>query len=557
VSFDQNQDIKGEKKPSVPPEEATPQNKSSNYEDFGTSGVDTLIEMPAIDSEVARLNKASTPESKTPEAEAPVSSEALAWLSGDETPPAEPASVGSTLIMPKLVGLEEPSQEQAETEEAPNTPEAQEPIKLEAPKMPEAPKLPEAPKMPEAPKLLEATKLPEAPKTSETPQRTEAPKASDTEEQSARPADSNEDSLELVEEIKAENEDGEEADLSGQIGWSKGLPEKQEVEAKPPPPLPKAPPPTPKAPPPFVPSGPQKAVTNPNVRLDTPKKPISKLDLPPELFEDAPPTKTAETVPSPTPTVQLPKMLPKGWWDTIFNEDFLRTNPAKSEAMTRKEADFIEQCLVPKPGDSILDVACGYGRHVIEMGSRNYNMVGLDLSLPYLMLAAEISTRRKLTANFIHGDMRDLQFKEYFDHAYCVFTSFGYFDDETNLESLRGVYRSLKPKGRFLLEVINRDFAVSACPLRGWWEGIGCVMLEETEFNYSSSMLTTKRSVIFEDGRQAMQETHVRLYSLHELTALYKATGFKILEVSGGVDLRGVFFGADSTHLVILAEKQR
>jgi SAM-dependent methyltransferase len=184
-------------------------------------------------------------------------------------------------------------------------------------------------------------------------------------------------------------------------------------------------------------------------------------------------------------------------------------------------------------------------------------MVGLDLSLPYLMLAAEIATRRKLPVNFIRGDMRDLPFREYFDSAYCLFTSFGYFDDETNIEVLRGINRSLRPKGRFLLEVINRDFAVSACPLRGWWEGIGCVMLEETEFNFNSSVLSTKRSVIFEDGRQALQETHVRLYSLHELQSLCRQTGFKLIEVSGGVDLKGVFFGSDSPHLLVLLEKQR
>jgi SAM-dependent methyltransferase len=548
VSFDQNQDIKGEKKPSTPTDEKAPKT-SSNYEEFGTSGGDTLLEMPAIDPELVRPDKLaegvlsvaqplgtmnSQPTLAVPKSETPVSSEALAWLNGEEDPPAPAQDVAETLALPRLsMGDDSSNQPQEE-------------IKAESTLLAEPPQEQEEPK-PEAPisEAIEAT--PEAKPEVEAP-----PVEAKPEVPEPKPSEG-EDSIELVEEFKTDSEEGED-NLSEQIGWSKGLPEKQETQA---PPAPKMPPPTPKAPPPPLPSGPQKAVSNPNApRADASKK--SKLDLPPELFEDVAPSKPAEAaIINPTPTLQMPKILAKGWWDTIFNEDFLRTNPAKSEAMTRKEADFIEQSLVPKPGDSILDVACGYGRHVIEMATRNYNMVGLDLSLPYLMLAAEISTRRKLMANFIHGDMRDLQFKEYFDHAYCVFTSFGYFDDDANLESLRGIHRSLKTKGRFLLEVINRDFAVSACPLRGWWEGIGCVMLEETEFNYNSSVLSTKRSIIFEDGRQAMQETHVRLYSLHELTALYKACGFKILEVSGGVDLRGVFFGADSTHTVILAEKQR
>lgn len=540
MSFDPS-DLKGEKKPtppSIPPE-------GEAYEDFQApaapapkAALAPEEARPATPSPFAALDAArplgvmeSLPELKQvhTEGETPISSEALAWLGDDQT--------GKTLQMPavRLADL----MGESSYEEPGTRPDAQE-LSSEATTVGEG--------------ALEETSAEEV-----TAEETDSPSAHELEPLGLTPPhgiavltpELLSKSLAKPEEPAEENADEiVEEVVADEIVETAPTPAPKAVPAPPPPP--KAAPAAPPPPPPSLSlSGPQKAVG-----AATQKKSVSQLEIPPELFEAE--EKKEALAPSATPTMQLPKVLARGWWDTIFNEDFLRTNPAKSEAMTKKEADFIEQCLQPKlGGDIILDVACGYGRHVLELATRGYNMVGLDLSLPYLMLAAEIATRRKLNVNFIRGDMRDLPFREYFDSAYCLFTSFGYFDDETNLEVLRNINRALRPKGRFLLEVVNRDFAVSACPLRGWWEGIGCVMLEETEFAYPTSVLSTKRSVIFEDGRQALQETHVRLYSLHELQLMCKQSGFKVLEVSSGVDLRGVFFGADSPHLFILVEKQR
>jgi ubiquinone/menaquinone biosynthesis C-methylase UbiE len=59
-------------------------------------------------------------------------------------------------------------------------------------------------------------------------------------------------------------------------------------------------------------------------------------------------------------------------------------------------------------------------------------VTGLDLSLPLLIRAADAARRIGVAVNFVHGDMREMSFDAEFDGAYCVFTSFGYFDDDTN-----------------------------------------------------------------------------------------------------------------------------
>jgi SAM-dependent methyltransferase len=193
----------------------------------------------------------------------------------------------------------------------------------------------------------------------------------------------------------------------------------------------------------------------------------------------------------------------------------------------------------------------------MELAARGNHVVGLDSSLPLLIRGADEAQRRGLTINFVHGDMRELTFESQFDGAYCLFGTFGYFDDETNKKTAIAVARALKPGGRFVVEVLNRDYLIGDLPSRVWWEGDGCVVLEEVEFNYFSSRIVSSRSVVFDDGRQLEQEISMRAYSLHELGKLLHAAGFRIIEISGSMDTRGRFFGAHSREIVVVCETRR
>jgi hypothetical protein len=104
--------------------------------------------------------------------------------------------------------------------------------------------------------------------------------------------------------------------------------------------------------------------------------------------------------------------------------------------------------------------------------------------------------------------------------------------------------------------MLNRDYVIGDLPARVWWEGDGCVVLEEVEFNYFSSRVQSKRSVVFDDGRQVEQEISVRVYSLHEVGKLLHAAGLRVLEVSGGMAARGRFLGNRSREIIVVAERR-
>ena len=214
------------------------------------------------------------------------------------------------------------------------------------------------------------------------------------------------------------------------------------------------------------------------------------------------------------------------------------------------------------PGDaapkSEIGGAWAYVRDFLEATSQRWerNVVGYDLSLAMLARAQDEALDRGQKINFLQGDMREMAFENEFDAAYSMFTTFGYFDDETNRRVASGICRSLKPGGRFVLDLLNRDCLIGDLPTRVWWQGHGCVVLEEVDFNYFTSRLEVQRQIILEDGRQLVQDISIRVYSLHEIGKILHHAGFRVLEVSGNFELRNRFYGTESRQLLIVAEKR-
>ena len=244
------------------------------------------------------------------------------------------------------------------------------------------------------------------------------------------------------------------------------------------------------------------------------------------------------------------------WWEELFNDDYLRTVPVPPARWVREQCDFIEQRLGLAKGAAILDVGCGLGLHAIELTRRGYIVVGLDFSLPMLSRAADEAQAQGFKINFLHADMREMNFDGAFDAVLFWGTTLGYFDDEVNKQVIERIHRALKPGGLFLIDVVNRDYAVRTQPNLVWFQGDGCIVMEETSFNHINSRLVVKRNVILDDGRQKETQYSIRLYALHELGQVLHQRGFRVVEVSGRECMPGVFFGADSPKMMIVAERR-
>jgi SAM-dependent methyltransferase len=263
-----------------------------------------------------------------------------------------------------------------------------------------------------------------------------------------------------------------------------------------------------------------------------------------------PPTESAESAPA---AAQTPE--DESWYERFFGEAYLRTVRTATPKEVAAECDFIERALRVPAGSRVLDVGCGLGAQTVDLASRGYQMVGLDISATMVSRAVDEAVDRGLQIEFMCGDMREVTFEEPFEALLCWGTTFGYFNEEENELAIRQFRRALKPNGTLLLDIINRDFMIGSQPNQVWFEVDTAVCMEETDFDYETSRLRVKRRVASHSGQQTDRRYSIRLYALHEIRALLERNGFRIDEVSGREATLGVFFGVHSPKMIIRAER--
>ncbi len=241
------------------------------------------------------------------------------------------------------------------------------------------------------------------------------------------------------------------------------------------------------------------------------------------------------------------------WWETFFGPDYLKQYEADPER-TAAEVDGVEKILHLRKGARILDLACGGGRHSIELSRRGYEVVGYDLSEELLKTARSAARAARQKLVLVRGDMRNLAYRGEFDAVVNLFSSFGYFDSvEDDRKVLAGVARALKSRGKFLMERFNRESLAYELPLQGWRVGEGgSVILQEDTFDVLRGRYDTRQIVIDREGTREHLGS-VRAYTLPELKDLFDSAGLSIHRVLGGLDLSA--YRARSRRLVLYAVK--
>src|SRR5439155_226295 len=165
-------------------------------------------------------------------------------------------------------------------------------------------------------------------------------------------------------------------------------------------------------------------------------------------------------------------------------------------------------------------------------------VTGFDLSSPLLAEARKAARTAGVKPTFVQGDMRRLPYRNAFEAAISMFTSFGYFDrPEEDRQVLRGIARALRPRGKFLMELFNRDSLVARLPSQSWQaRDDGTVVLEDASFDLLRGRFETRQVIIDRKGTREFTAS-VRAYTLAELKEMLDEAGLFVHRVLGGLDL--------------------
>ncbi len=262
------------------------------------------------------------------------------------------------------------------------------------------------------------------------------------------------------------------------------------------------------------------------------------------------------------------------WTEKLFNQAYVNAEGLRhSRQSTSSQSDLLLRLLDLKTSDTILDLACGHGRHALELAKRGFtNVTGLDYSEAALDHARAEAKSRSLALEFTKGDMRTLEFNQQFKAIYNLYNSMFYWDDTTHNTILQGVYKALQPNGYFLLEVYNRDAKVLEKLLEQHWFYGRWKSLKRQLSLVKNRLLHTDLYTITTSGFDLEKgEMHgskkicrlgktlqtdtfaVRLYTLNELKTMLVANGFIVEQIVSSPD--GGRFVLSSPRLIIIARR--
>jgi ubiquinone/menaquinone biosynthesis C-methylase UbiE len=248
------------------------------------------------------------------------------------------------------------------------------------------------------------------------------------------------------------------------------------------------------------------------------------------------------------------------WWQNLFDADWNKIFAYKKRDVQKESNSIVKLLRLPR-GRRILDLGYGDGRISIALARLGYKVTGLDHSKSLLDKARQKALREDLEIEWLQGNMRDIGFTDSYDSAISIFTSFGYFPDETDdLKVLRSVIRGLKKGGKLIIDVENIFFVSRVAQTygrermyrpvenhRGWVEEITDLDPVLERVNMSLRLWLPKNRVV------KTAQASYRIYTLPELRKLLEKAGFTFDRVYG--DFRLSEYDLNSERMIVLALK--
>ncbi|HEX8904076.1 MAG TPA: methyltransferase domain-containing protein, partial [Longimicrobiaceae bacterium] len=128
-----------------------------------------------------------------------------------------------------------------------------------------------------------------------------------------------------------------------------------------------------------------------------------------------------------------------GWWEGYFDPVFISIyRDFLTPQRTGREVAGLREMVALLPAAEVLDLACGWGRHSVELARAGFRVTGLDLSETLLARARKRAAAAGVAVDFVRGDMREVPWRGRFDLVLSLYSSLGYFlSDDEDLRVLR------------------------------------------------------------------------------------------------------------------------
>jgi SAM-dependent methyltransferase len=216
------------------------------------------------------------------------------------------------------------------------------------------------------------------------------------------------------------------------------------------------------------------------------------------------------------------------WFDTPFYHILYKD---RDDAEAHGFMDTLTNYLNIPEGGTILDLACGKGRHSVYLNTLGYDVTGVDLSDNSIAFAKQFENKH------LHFEVHDMckPFNKSFDAVFNLFTSFGYFEnDEDNLNTIKAIKDNLNETGFGVIDFMNSDFVIENLVPEEVKviDGISFFLKRYVQNGYIFKDI----NFTYEDIDYCFQE-RVKAFTLKDFEALFEQANVYLLDVFGDYKL--------------------
>lgn len=232
---------------------------------------------------------------------------------------------------------------------------------------------------------------------------------------------------------------------------------------------------------------------------------------------------------------------------------------------TNEQVDFIIESLNLTGSETILDLACGYGRHSLELARRGYHVTGIDITEEYISDAIEKASNESLSVEFHHMDIRDLLNTDELHNKFDVVLNLadgaiGYLEDDSeNLKIFRVISKCLRKGGRSLIDIVSKEHAQMHFPKRSWKVGNSSISLASFDFDEKTNRMTYcgfsfQFGEVVKLPKNSVANGYTRLYNYDEVNKIFKELHIEIKHTYGDYDIN-IKSSHRSIQLLLVSKK--
>ncbi|WP_417291574.1 class I SAM-dependent methyltransferase [Corallibacter sp.] len=230
------------------------------------------------------------------------------------------------------------------------------------------------------------------------------------------------------------------------------------------------------------------------------------------------------------------------WFDTPYYHILYKDRDYKE---AQQFMDTLTQYLNLPEQASVLDLACGKGRHSLYLNTLGYHVTGVDLS------ENSIAYAKQYENDSLHFEVHDMckPFNKTFDAVFNLFTSFGYFEHEAdNLRTIEAIKADLNTYGFGVIDFMNTDYVIDNLVAKDVKTVAGIDFCQE---RYVKDGYIIKDISFTDAGKDYNFQERVKALTLSDFMELFDKAGVYLLDVFGDYKLHS-FDKQSSERLVMI-----